>query len=190
MVGAVEGADDAPVLVMADAVGHVLHERPAAGDVDQLHPPADAQHRQVALDRGARKRDLERVALGHRVDRLGVRLLAVAGGVDVSATGEDQTVDKLERRLGILDQPRVGREHHHQAPRPLHGLDVAERQQRARWSHTLHLARSSAAHMPITGGLIPHTIGSTRAGERPAPPASRPDRARAEETHERAEHPA
>ena len=67
VVGAVEGADHAPVLLVAEALGQVLQQRAAAGDVDQLHPPADPQHRQVALDRRARERDLERVALGHRV---------------------------------------------------------------------------------------------------------------------------
>ena len=40
---------------------------PPQRDVDQLHPAADPQHGQVALDRRARQRDLERVALGHRV---------------------------------------------------------------------------------------------------------------------------
>ena len=72
MVGAVERADHAAVLVVAEALGQVLQERAAAGDVDQLHAAADPEHRQIARDRRARERDLERVALGHRVDRLGV----------------------------------------------------------------------------------------------------------------------
>ncbi len=33
--------------VVAHDVGHVLEERPAQVDVEQLHPPADGQHRQV-----------------------------------------------------------------------------------------------------------------------------------------------
>ena len=86
-------------------LGQVLHQRAAAGDVDQLHAPADAEHRQVALDRRAGQRDLERVALGHRVDGLRVRPLAVAGRVDVGAAGEHQPVD--QRRAPPRD-PRPG----------------------------------------------------------------------------------
>ena len=130
VVGAVEGAEHAAVLLVADTIGEVLQERAAAGDVDQLHPAADAQQRHVALDRRARERDLEGVALGHRVDGLRMRLLAVAGGVDVGAAREHQAVDQLQPGLGLLDQHGVGREHHHQAAGALHGLDVAERQQR------------------------------------------------------------
>ena len=43
---------------------------PPQRDVDQLHAAADPEHRQVALDRRAHQRDLEGVALGHRVDGL------------------------------------------------------------------------------------------------------------------------
>ena len=52
VVGAVEGAEHAPVLLVSDVLGEVLQQRAAAGDVDQLHPPADAEHRHVPLDRG------------------------------------------------------------------------------------------------------------------------------------------
>ena len=58
------------MLLVAEAVGQVLTERAAAGDVDQLHPAADPEQRQVALDRRAHERDLEGVALGHGVERL------------------------------------------------------------------------------------------------------------------------
>ena len=86
--------------------GRCCSSVPPQRDVDQLHAPADPQHRQVALDRRARERDLERVALGHRVDRLGVRLLAVGGGVDVGAAGEHQPVDQIQRLLRVLGQTR------------------------------------------------------------------------------------
>ena len=59
VVGAVEGADHAAVLLVAEVVGQVLDQRAAAGDVDQLHPAADPEHRQVARDRRARERDFE-----------------------------------------------------------------------------------------------------------------------------------
>ena len=66
VVGAVERAARAPVVVVAEALGQMLVERPAERDVHQLHAAADAEHREVALDRAARERDLERVALRHR----------------------------------------------------------------------------------------------------------------------------
>ena len=49
----------APMLAVSEALGQMLQERAAAGDVDQLHAAADAEHRQVPLDRRARERDLE-----------------------------------------------------------------------------------------------------------------------------------
>ena len=51
VVGAVEGAGHAAMLVVAEALGQMLQQGAAAGDVDQLHAPADAEHRQVPLDR-------------------------------------------------------------------------------------------------------------------------------------------
>ena len=79
VVGAVEGARVAPVLVVAVALGQVLQQRAAGGDVHELHPAADAQQREVALQRAAGERDLEVVALGDRAAGLGVRLLPVGG---------------------------------------------------------------------------------------------------------------
>jgi hypothetical protein len=59
-----------------------------------------------------------------------VGLLAVGSGVDVGAAREHQAVEELQRLLGIHGEALVGREHHDQPPRALHGLDIAERQQR------------------------------------------------------------
>src|SRR4051794_41940280 len=53
VVGVVEGAERAAVVGVADVVGQVLHERPAEGDVDQLHAAADAEDRQGAPPRAA-----------------------------------------------------------------------------------------------------------------------------------------
>ncbi len=63
MVGAVEGAGHAAVLVMAEPVGQMLKQRSAAGDVDQLHAAADPEHGQIQLDRPPHERDFEGVAL-------------------------------------------------------------------------------------------------------------------------------
>ena len=72
MVGVVEGAQRAPVVGVADVVGQVLDQRPAERDVDQLHPAADPQHRQVALQRAQRQGDLRVVAVGAGVGGLRV----------------------------------------------------------------------------------------------------------------------
>ena len=102
VVGAVEGARVAAVLVVAVALGQVLEQRAARGDVHELHPAADAQQREVALEGAARERDLEVVALGHRAAGLGVGLLPVGGRVDVGAAGQDEPVEQVEDRVGIL----------------------------------------------------------------------------------------
>ncbi len=62
MVG--EVAVGAAVDVVVEAVGQVLVERAAVGDVDDLHAAADAQAGQVALARPADERELEGVAVG------------------------------------------------------------------------------------------------------------------------------
>jgi hypothetical protein len=58
-VGASKRARVAPVLVVAVALWQVLQQRAARGDVHELHPAADAQQREVALEGAARERDLE-----------------------------------------------------------------------------------------------------------------------------------
>ena len=109
VLGAFEGAEHAAVLVVAERSGRCWTSVPPQRDVDQLHPAADAEHRQVALDRRARERDFEAVALGHRVDRLRVGARAVGGRVDVGAAGEDQPVEQREHLGGLLGQLLVGR---------------------------------------------------------------------------------
>ena len=59
-----ERARGVQVVAVADRVGQVLDEGAAEGDVQQLHAAADAEHRHLALERGAGQRDLEGVALG------------------------------------------------------------------------------------------------------------------------------
>ena len=83
-------------------------------------PAADPEHRHVALQRPPRQRELEAVALGPGAPRLGVRLGAVAGGVDVGAAGEQQRVDPVEQEVGVVDRGLVGRQHDRQPAGPLH----------------------------------------------------------------------
>ena len=103
-------------LVVADELRQVLVERAAAGDVEHLHPAADAEQRHVALERAPRQRELEAVALGPGALRLGVRLGAVAGRVDVGAAGEDQPVEQVEQPVGIGLGGVVGRQQQRQRP--------------------------------------------------------------------------
>ena len=102
VVGALEAARGAAVLLVAELVGKVLAQRAAEGDVDQLHAAADAEHRHVALDRAAGERELDAVALGHGVVGLGMGLGAVGGGVDVVAAGEDQPVEQVEHLVRVV----------------------------------------------------------------------------------------
>ncbi len=108
VVGAVEGAGDAQVFVVAEALGEMLQQGAAIGDVDELHTTTDPKHRKVALDRRTHERDLEVIALRDRVESLGMGLLAVAGGVDVGAAGQHQAVKQVEYLVGVLEQKLVG----------------------------------------------------------------------------------
>ena len=55
----------------------------------ELHAAADAQDRQVGVQRGGEQGELRGVALGTQPRCLGVRRGAVAGGVDVGAAGDE-----------------------------------------------------------------------------------------------------
>ncbi len=107
----------------AAEVGEELVEGPAAADVHQLRPEADAQGRQPPpLDLGQQGR-LER--LPERVDPFGVGVprLAVSGGVEVVAAGEQDAVEAVdvggdERHVGLVGQQ------HRQAAGPLDGGGV------------------------------------------------------------------
>ena len=96
-------------------VRQVLDQRPAAREVHQLHPAADAEQRQVGVQRRQPERDLERVAIGH---------IAVVG-----AAGQDQPVEQIAatptasstssggsstaQPAGALDRGRVGARQQH-----------------------------------------------------------------------------
>ena len=74
-----EHALRAAVDVVLEAVGQMLLQRAAVGDVDDLHAAADAQAGEVALGRVADEQQLEGVAVGRRRLRLRVGLGAVGG---------------------------------------------------------------------------------------------------------------
>jgi hypothetical protein len=56
-------------------------------------------------------------------------LLAIAGGIDVRAARQHETVEQVERLGGILEQLLVRGQHQHERAGALHGLDVAAREQ-------------------------------------------------------------
>ena len=124
VVGAVERARDAAVVLVADLVGEVLPERAAAGDVHDLHAAADAEQRDVALERAPGQCELERVPLGPHAAGHRVGLGAVGGRVDVGAAGQDQAVQDVEHLVGLGLGLGVGRQHERDPARGLDGVDV------------------------------------------------------------------
>ena len=126
-------------------LGQVLAQRAAEGDVEQLHPAADAEHRHVALDRAAGQRELGPVALGHG-----------AGGLGMAARRRRRRDRCRRRRRGSGRRsgraPRRGRRSSRasggiisaSAAGALDRRDVAEGEQRGLRSHTPQLARVDA----------------------------------------------
>ncbi len=129
MVGVVEAAGVAPVVLVSDEIGEVLVQRSAQRHVEQLHPAADAEHGHVALERAADERDLGLIPLRHRALRLRMRLGPIRRRVDIGAAGEDQAVEPVEHLVGVGDEDRIRRDHHHEAADALDRGDVAPRQQ-------------------------------------------------------------
>ena len=87
-------------------VGQVLHERPPELDVQHLHAAADGEHGGARRQGGAEQRELAGVAPDIDAGGVGVRLLAVTGGVDVAAADEDERVERVHH----------GRAPHRRAP--------------------------------------------------------------------------
>jgi hypothetical protein len=121
----------------AGDVGDVLDQGAAQQDVEQLHPPADGQQRQVPAQRGLEQRDLGGVPLRPGGGRVRSGLLAVPRRVDVGPAGEHQAVQPADHvgadgagrqqdRLaaGLGDGVRVGggQQHGRHVPEPPPGL--------------------------------------------------------------------
>ncbi len=81
----------------------VLHQRAAAGDVQDLHAAADRENRQVAPARRGNQRDLELVPSRLRLLDRGMRRFAVSRRRHVGAAGQQETADAGER---LLDRHR------------------------------------------------------------------------------------
>src|SRR5260370_9145546 len=81
----------------------VLTQRAAHGDVDHLLAAADAEHRECALPRLAKKRQLGLIQLRVGLADLFVSPLSVKGRIDVPAAWKEQPVEVRER-LGPRQQ--------------------------------------------------------------------------------------
>ncbi len=167
--------------------GRCCSSVPPQRDVDQLHSAADAEHRQVALDRRARRARSRR-----RRARAPCRASAGAAARRRRPGRCPRRRRASGRRAGRA--PRRGpRPAARRAPASAPGRRRAaprrcrrsEQQRRGLVPHA-PAARSSAVQMPITGRPMPHTIGSTRRRTQAASaPRPTPNHARPEETDER-----
>ena len=137
-------------VVEGGEVGQMLVQRAAARHVERLHPAADGEHRQIALGRAGEHRQL--VLVAHAVDvgpEQRVRGVAVDAGVDVGPAAEDQAVEAVEQRGGVVDEA-VGRHHDRDPARLLDRLRVRQPQREA-------LRRKVT--LPASGGERPGGLG-------------------------------
>ena len=73
---------------VTEDVGQVLDQRAAPRDVEHLHATADAEDRQVSVERRVDETELGLVAGVVDTSRRGLTLGAVERGVDVSAADQ------------------------------------------------------------------------------------------------------
>src|SRR5918996_1419479 len=122
-----EDAGRVLVLLVPDHLGQVLDEIAAQRDVHDLAPATDGEDGHVAGKGRLEEHELGAVAVGADVLRLGVRVGAVAGGIEVGAAREEEAVEGVERLL----RPAGARRHEQRPPAgALHGADVVERDER------------------------------------------------------------
>ncbi len=106
-VGA-KGASNGGVIVLR-GLGllrrQILNKRATTGDVEQLHPTADAQNRHGGVQCPGGERQFEFIAFGLRLLAGGYRFFTIAGGVNITATAEQQTIQPRADRfegVGVL----------------------------------------------------------------------------------------
>lgn len=129
VIGVLEAPERAAMFAVPDVVGEVLAQRAAKRDVEQLHAPADAEHRHVPRGRRLGQRQLGAIALGHYRVGLGVTLFSVRGRIDVAASGEHQRVREVENLVRILLEERIRWNQQREPASPLDGGEVLLRQQ-------------------------------------------------------------
>jgi hypothetical protein len=120
------GLDDERVAVgqvgrvlVGDRLGHVLGEveeqRAPLGDVEQLHPAADGEHRHVPRADVLDQQAVEVLAAGvHRPNRR-VRHVAIAAGIEVGPAHEHDAVEEVEQPDEIFLGRQRGQDHRNPA---------------------------------------------------------------------------
>ena len=98
---------------VADDIGKVLVQGPAARNVQQLHAAADAEDRKLAAIGGAHQRELHRVDPRLGRAEVGMGLGAVCARLDVGPAGQAQAIDAVEQGA---DRVRAQRRHDHRDP--------------------------------------------------------------------------
>ena len=117
-----------PVAVVPHDLGQVLVQRAAGVHDHQLHAPAHPEHGQVGGQRLGEQGQLGGVPVRAQPSGLVVRLLAVAGRVEVGAAGEQQPVEDAEQRVVVA--VRRGGDDDGPAAGPLDLAHVGVRDQR------------------------------------------------------------
>jgi hypothetical protein len=103
-------------------LGSVAVERAAVKHVEELHPAADAEHRESSAARRRGEAQLELIAVRRDVGERRVWGPPVARWVEIAPEAEQDSVGHRERPLGVAEI----REHERESPDPLEG--AAERQ--------------------------------------------------------------
>src|SRR5215210_1369204 len=123
-----EGAWRVAVLLVAEHVREVLLDGAPVGDVEDLHPAADAEDGHLTLQGSAYQRELEGVALLLHGACLWVPFVPVEGGIQVpSPSRYDERVQKLQDTARVFRISPVGRQQDRTPAGALYGLDVTRR---------------------------------------------------------------
>lgn len=114
--------------VARDLGRYVLDQRSTQRDVQHLHPPADREHRHVALDGGPAQRDLEQIPVAEDLGFVHRRMARLTEDprVDVAPAGENEAVDVRQDLVGVPGL--AGSEAEREAARGFHrsGVVVAK----------------------------------------------------------------
>jgi hypothetical protein len=113
---------------VAQHVGEMLFYGASVGDVEDLHPAADAEDGHLALQGSAHQSEFVGVALLLYGSCLGVPFVSVEGGIQVpSPSCDDERVEKIKHLARVLCVLRVGRKEDGTSAGALHGLYIARR---------------------------------------------------------------
>ena len=147
------------MFLVSDAIGEVLLQLSTGLDGHNLHPPADPQQGQVAVDGCTNQRELPAVTV--RATRLhaGVRVLAIPKRLHIRPTGDDHGIEAGEHlaghgRVGV----NPGRQHHRNATRSVDMVEIAHRERGRALLHPV-AARDGLdiTRDPDDGSRTPHS---------------------------------